>query len=287
MIEKLTLGAGKIALSFMGKNFNYEGLGSDLASEVDRAVSHFVHEELSRQGFFDMGGVLLDEERSQLSPDALADIEDIFVIDPIDGSGAAVMGRPDFCVQMAHYRNTPIGCLAKGCGVFRPRTLEMCVYTNEVEYTSYHGVEGLERKQPGHEAAFKGSPMVMLMDYRFFERYTWSESEDVPMIHMNPSGFNMMDVAFNRGFGFVFEYKPWDLCLLPLAAAMGCHAWFLNDDGHAFVPEAIVPDRIDWNWFEYCHESEKFGKIKRPLLIARPERLGAIMASLRPVGRSR
>lgn len=274
--------AGQIACSFDARRVSFSGEGSDLVSDIDRAISAYVFEELTKSGFLSSKRLLLDEERAKgVHPKDLEKADEIVVIDPIDGSGAAVDGRPEFCVQMAHYIRHNGQLRARWSGFYRPRTLEMCVFGPAgVSYTSYHGVPGLHNERVGKDCVSGGVPRLMLLDYRFNERFDWQARS--PMVHMNPSGFNMGDVALGRGVGFVFEYKPWDVCLLPLAGALGCQAYFLHIKDGRF--EAHPADPMVFAPFDFFFDEDQqvFGKIKLPLLVCRPKHQAFILDNLRP-----
>lgn len=259
----------------------------DIQSEMDRVVSHLAREKLRAEGFFDAPGhIYLDEEaQKEFDHAALEGSDELFIIDPIDGSGAAMEGRPEYCIMAARFRRANDGTfVAYEAAVHRPRTMET-LYWHEhrgVVYQEYALVPSLFRERAGQAACSPHEPRNMLFDYRFYRQFDWRENvpgNAVPKAHVNPSGFNMMDVALNRGLGFVFVYKPWDLCGLPIAQALGCEAYQLSAQPDGTFTGKLVTN-LDLKWFEYDAAKHEFGKIKQPLLVCRPANKARILKAL-------
>lgn len=261
---------------------------NDLCSEMDEQVSALARQMLSHSGFFNNpANLYLDEEnQAQFDYSRICAADELFVIDPIDGSGAAMEGRPEYCIMAAHYKRNADGVFIATCAaMYRPRTMELMLWDGEnVTYTEYLGT-ARERTRSNLQACSPHKPNNMLMDYRFYHTYVWDEQvpgNKVPKVHLNPSGFNMGDVALNRGLGFLFVYKPWDVCALPIAQALGCKAYLLTAqaDG-SFSADETPSYGLDLRWFAYDETKREFGKITKPLLVCRPQNLAAILTSLK------
>ncbi len=75
---------------------------ADFVSAADLRVERILREELSKAR---PGWGLLAEEKGGVLP---ADKEDVWIVDPIDGTTNFLHGIPQFCVPIAHWRNGDI-----------------------------------------------------------------------------------------------------------------------------------------------------------------------------------
>jgi len=254
----------------------------EIVSDLDMKISSMLKERLEPAGFFTYGNNLLVDEETvpQPSPEDIADSDYVVIVDPVDGSGAAIEGRAEYCVMLGLFKTNVFGVLQPVASVVaRPKERELLVTSPEhdIELTvnkdtnlevTYYTVE---------EACNPYPPRNMLLDYRFGKMFTWSES---PKAHLNPSGANMCDMALHRGLGFVFVYKPWDLIPMGLCYATGVKSYFLgvNSDG-TYTPTEVTA--LDMNMFDYDADKGEYGKIKQPLLFCKPDNLDSILADLR------
>lgn len=291
LLRQLLLQAAEICYTLEGQmvdaHIKSEDIG-DIRTEMDERVSALAHDVLIASGFFNNSANLyLDEEnQEQFDYARINGADELFVIDPIDGSGAAMEGRPEYCIMAAHYKRNADGVFVATCsGMYRPRTMELLLWDGEnTTYTEYHGT-ARERTRCNQQACNPSKPNNMLMDYRFYHTLVWDEKvpgNKVPKVHLNPSGFNMGDVALNRGLGFLFVYKPWDVCTLPIAQALGCKAYLLTAQADGTFTATETPTYgLDLRWFAYDFTKREFGKINKPLLVCRPQNLVTILTSLK------
>lgn len=88
--------------------------GHDPVTEADRAVDAVLRQNLLREG----EGWLSEESADDLSR---LDKEQVWVVDPLDGTREFVMGLPEFCVSIGYVKN---GRPVAG-GIFNPATQEI------------------------------------------------------------------------------------------------------------------------------------------------------------------
>ena len=251
----------------------------ELVSDMDLQISNLVQEKITALGWEHI--LVLDEEKAKgLSPEKLNSAEYILIIDPIDGSGAALEGRVECCTMLGFFKNNGNGTFSpEACGYYRPITREQLIWS-EKEGVTYTEQKGTKEEIVRQNAACANihPPRNMLFDYRFQNHFRWNEAKTKARV--GSSGFNIGEIALNRGIGFIFNYKPWDLVCLPLAKELGCESYFLTEENGAYT--ATKSGDFSLNWFDYDEEKQIFGKIKQKLLICRPENLHDILENLKP-----
>lgn len=256
-----------------------------VCTEIDVAVSKAIQRMLHETGFFDnLLNMYLDEEcATSATLESIKNCNELVIVDPIDGSGAFLEGRPEYCVMIAHYKNNNGVLTPIQSAVCAPRTFETVIlYQNgEVEVTqkiatSLSSFISICRK--GEDVVFKGRSNRGLGDYRYEQQFNWTGKTK---IDVNPSGRNVLDISMNRGRFFPFVYKPWDLCAMPIAQALGCKTYLLTEENETggFTAKEVVD--MDMSWFDYNSENNEFGKIKQPLLFCREENLAYVLQHLK------
>ena len=255
-----------------------------LCSEIDQKVSLATKAILQKSGFFDdPRNMYLDEEdASSATLDQIKNANEVVIIDPIDGSGALLEGRSEYCIMVAHFKNNNGVLTAIQSGVYAPRTFETVIMdvdgkvtVTETISTGLNTTKNITRA--GEDAVSKLNSGNMLLDYRYEQKFTWLAMKSLK-VHLNPSGRNVLDIAMNRGRGFVFVYKPWDLCAMPIAHALGCKTYLLSENGQSYTATEV--NHLDVNWFDYDADKNEFGKMKQPLLFCREENLAFILENL-------
>lgn len=246
-----------------------------ILTEIDTAISGLMQRTLQGEGYFNTrGNLLLDEEGTPLHAHDVANCRQLVVIDPIDGTCPFATGRPEYTVMastLVHAGDSRF--TGRYAVAARPALGELTVFDGKQVLAGR--LAWPHRLRP--LAAPGQKPPYMLMDYHWEKTFSWHD--DSTLIHCNPSGYNMLDLIYGKAVGFVFVYKPWDLCLLPMAEAVGIRQYALHRNADGTLRAKPLPPGLDLALF-WNDEAQTYGKIKVPLLLTRPEHLAHIMNSL-------